>query len=220
MAARRGERPALMGEHGLACLDPRALVSDGGQLAASHTVEEAAIWRGAELREVIAQKPCQPRMGWHYSAVALGATLELSTLALPAIIGPVATRVGRGSTQVQLAPLVIILCVLQFPVVLFGRLGRQDDVIRTQVDSFLRSEPGAIHQREEGDQPGPAWLLRSHRLQDCPRLLRVHDATPVHLAGDLWRGPLECPDGIAVEQQWQNWTARLPAPAGGSTPLR
>ena len=46
----------------------RSAVSDGGQLAVSHTAEEAAIWRGTELPEVIAQKPCQHRMGWHYSA--------------------------------------------------------------------------------------------------------------------------------------------------------
>jgi hypothetical protein len=113
-------------------------MSDGGQLAASHTAEEAAIWRSAELREVIAQKPCPRRMGWDYSAVALGAMLELSTLALPAVIGPVAARVGSGGTQVQLAPLVIIVRVLRFLVVLFGCLGRQDDVVRGRAVDNVR----------------------------------------------------------------------------------
>ena len=50
------------GERGLASFDPCAPVSDRGQLAAPHTAKEAAVRRGAELREVIAQKPCQLRM--------------------------------------------------------------------------------------------------------------------------------------------------------------
>jgi hypothetical protein len=56
--------------------------------------------------------------------------VELSALALAAVIGPFAACVGRGGTQVQLAPVVIIAYVLPFPMVLIGRLGRQEHVIR------------------------------------------------------------------------------------------
>jgi len=54
-----------------------------------------AIWRGGELCEVIAQDLCQPRMGRHDPCVAFCAVLELSALALTALIGPVAARLRK-----------------------------------------------------------------------------------------------------------------------------
>jgi len=78
--------------------------------------------------------------------------------------------------------------------------GGEDDVVRAEVDRFLRPQAGVVHDREECDEPRPAWLLGSHGLQECSRLPRVDDASPVHLAGDLGRGPLECSDGIGVEE--------------------
>jgi len=54
-----GERRGLLRrrERGLACSNPRAPLSDRRKLAAAHSAEHAAIWCGAELREVMAQEP-------------------------------------------------------------------------------------------------------------------------------------------------------------------
>jgi hypothetical protein len=81
--------------------------------------------------------------------------LELPPFALIAVIGPVAAGIGRRSAQAQLAPLFIALCVV-------SARGREDDIVHAEVDRFLRTQPGVIHDREECDESGPAWLLLAH----------------------------------------------------------
>src|SRR5580693_7176709 len=132
-------------------------------------------------------------MGRHYATVALRTVLELPVLAGTPVIGPLAAGVGCRMAQVQLAPLVIVVCVLP-------NSGRKDDVIGMEIDRFLRPEPGVVHDREESDEHRSAWLLGTHRSQQLPRLTRVHDASPVDLAGDPRRSPFECPDWVGVEQ--------------------
>jgi hypothetical protein len=61
----------------------------------AYPAEQAAIWRRAEVREVIAQGLRQLRMSQDDPAVALCAVLELPLIALGSVIGPVAARVGR-----------------------------------------------------------------------------------------------------------------------------
>src|SRR5215469_15091852 len=49
------------------------------------------------------EEPGQFGMGGHDAAVSLGPVLELSRLALAAIVGPLAARVGRRAANVRLA---------------------------------------------------------------------------------------------------------------------
>jgi hypothetical protein len=86
-----------------ACFDPRAPVGDRGHFAAPDAAEETAVRGGAEPFNVLAEKPGQLGMGWHYATVALWAVLELPLLALTAVIGPLAADIGCRMSQVQIA---------------------------------------------------------------------------------------------------------------------
>src|SRR5690348_6183072 len=114
-------------------------------------------------------------MRGHDTAVTLGPVLELPPLSWTAVVGPLTARIGRCAAYVQFA--LVVICG--------SARRRQDHVVGHEIDSFLGTEPGVVHDREEGDEPRPAWLLGAHCLQQRSRLMRVHDAPPVHLAGNL-----------------------------------
>ena len=116
--------------------------------------------------------------------------VSVSHLAHAAIVGPLAARVGRRAANVEFAPVVIIASIMR----------RQDHIVPAEVDCFLGTEPGVVHDCEEGDQPRSAPLLSAHRLQQRSSLGWVHDAAPVHLTGDLGHCPLDPPDRVHLQQ--------------------
>jgi hypothetical protein len=48
----------------------------------------------------------------------------------------------------------------------------------------------------------PAGLLGAYGIEQRPRLVGVDDASPIHLARDLGRRPLERPDRVRCEKAW------------------
>jgi len=149
----------------LASLDPCAAVGDSGQLAAPHTGEDAAVVGRAEVRQVVAQQPGQLGMGGHDPSVSLGPVLELPPLPRAAVVSPFAARIRGSAVEVQLAPVLVIQPVLLLLAALVPHLRRQDDVVGAQVDGFLGTEPGVVHDREEGDEPRPAGLLGAYGVE-------------------------------------------------------
>jgi hypothetical protein len=99
----------------------------------------------------------------------------------------------------QLAPVLRLWGILPFLTFPVPHLRRKDHVVLVQVDGFLGAEPRVVHEREEGDESRPAWLLGARCVQQCSRLAWIRHASPVDLAGDLGRCPLECPDRVRLE---------------------
>src|SRR5215470_8994551 len=130
-------------------------------------------------------------MGGHDAGVSLGPVLELPAFPRAAVVGPFATRVRGSTTEVQLAPILVIRRVL--PLMAFGvpSAGWQEHVVGAQIGGLFGTEPGVVHDREEGNEPWPAGLLGAHGVEERSRLAGVDDASPVHLARDLGRRPIE-----------------------------
>ena len=138
-------------------------------------------------------------MSGHHADVSLRPVLELPPFPWATVISPLASRIGCCGAKVQLAPALRLWRILPLLTFLVPRLRRKDHVVLVQVDGFFGTQPRVVHHRQEGDEPWPAWLLGAPRVQQCPRLARIHHASPVNLAGYLRRGPLEYPDRIRLE---------------------
>ena len=149
---------------------------------------------------MVAEQPGQFGVGRHDAGVALGPVLELP---------PLSRDCRRRSTRCLRRGLRCAGAARPSP----GRpaapatagcprprSGREDQIVLAEVDGFLGTEPGVVHDREEGDEPWPAGLLGTDRGQQCSRLAWVHDASPVHLAGYLGRCPFEYPDRVRFQQ--------------------
>src|SRR5215470_13195992 len=75
-------------------------------------------------------------MGGHDAGVSLGPVLELPAFPRAAVVGPFATRIRGSTTEVQLAPVLVIRRVL--PLMAFGvpSAGWQEHVVGAQIGGF------------------------------------------------------------------------------------